>query len=195
MVRTLDARRLCFTLTMGQSAESERTVEDREAELDRREAALAEREDALARRMEAAGEIVEAADRRDAVAEARDSGADTREQEMDRAEFTAKGDEYGEQYGQHLPQRRAAALDREHAKGDRTASQDDRIALDRRLRNQSRADSQGRCWLSHGPGLVLSHRMTAMTGGNRELSVTLRTTADGLWAFRLWGGLCGTSRM
>ena len=114
---------------MGQRAESERTLEDRAAELDRREAALAEREEALATRMKAAGEIVDAADRRDAVAEARDSGADTRERQMDRAEFTAPGDKHGDQYGQDLPQRRAAALDREHAKGDRSASQDDRIAL------------------------------------------------------------------
>ena len=124
-----DAARTVLHFAMEQSAESERTVEDREAELDRREAVLAERENALARRMEAAGEIVEAADRRDAVAEARDSGADMRERQIDRAEFTAKGDKYGDQYGEHLPQRRAAALDRKHAKGDRTASQDDRIAL------------------------------------------------------------------
>ena len=83
----------------------------------------------LATRMEAAGEIVDAADRRDAVAEARDSGADIRERQIDRAEFIAKGDQYGDQDGEHFPQRRAAALDREHAKGDRTASQDDRLAL------------------------------------------------------------------
>jgi len=114
---------------MEQRAESERTAVNREADLDRREAAVAAREEALATRMEAAGEIVIAADRRDAVAEARDSGADTRERQMDRAEFTGKGDKHGDAYGQHLPQRRAAALDREHAKGDRTASQDDRIAL------------------------------------------------------------------
>jgi len=114
---------------MGQRAESEQTAEDREAELYRREAAMAEREDALAMRMEAAGEIVDAADRRDAVSEARDSGAEIREGQKDRAEFTASTDKHDDQYGDQLPQRRAAALDREHAKGDRTASQDDRIAL------------------------------------------------------------------
>jgi hypothetical protein len=114
---------------MEQRAESAGTAENREAELDRREAAVADREQALATRMEAAGEIVDAADRRDALAEARDSGADIRERQLDRAEFTANGDKHDDQYGQDLPQRRAAALDREHAKGDRSASLDDRIAL------------------------------------------------------------------
>ena len=114
---------------MGQSRETERTVEDREAELDRREAALAIREAALLHRMEAAHEILAAADQRDAIADARDTGADTRDRRVDRAEFMAAGDTYGDNYADHLPQRRDAALDREHAKGNRTASQDDRIAL------------------------------------------------------------------
>ena len=32
-------------------------------------------------------------------------------------------------YGEHRPERRNAALDREHAKDDRAASRDDRVAL------------------------------------------------------------------
>jgi hypothetical protein len=38
---------------------------------------------------------------------------------VDRAEFMASGDKHDDQYGKHLPQRREAALDRHHAKGDR----------------------------------------------------------------------------
>ena len=52
-------------------------------------------------------------------------GGDTREQVLDRAHFLATGDTYGDD----LALRRGAALDREHAKGDRTASRDDRVAL------------------------------------------------------------------
>lgn len=114
---------------MGPGAEPQRTIEEREAELDRREAALSIREDALNQRMEAAHEVLAAADRRDAIADARDTGAEDRDRHVDRAAFLATDDEYGDQYAAHLPQRRDAALDREHAKGNRTASQGDRIAL------------------------------------------------------------------
>lgn len=41
----------------------------------------------------------------------------------------ATSDKHDDQYGKNLPQRRAAALDRQHSRGDRAASQDDRIAL------------------------------------------------------------------
>ena len=114
---------------MGHSAKIEQTVEERGAELDRRELALAIRENFLSQRMEAAQEILAAADQRDAIADARDTGADTRDRDVDRAEFLTNGDAKTVDYGTHLPQRRDAALDREHAKGNRTASQDDRIAL------------------------------------------------------------------
>jgi uncharacterized protein (DUF3084 family) len=105
--------------------ERDETAGEREAVLERREAALAARESAMSSRMEAADDILAAADQRDAEADERDAGADTREREVDRAQLLAKGDGYGND----LPARRGAALDREHAKGDRAASQDDRIAL------------------------------------------------------------------
>jgi hypothetical protein len=115
---------------MGQGAtERDRLADEREAALDRREATLTAREANLAERMDAAQEILAAADQRDAVADARDVGAESREQRLDRAQFIAKGDKYGND----LPARRGAALDREHAKGDRSASGDDRIALTEEL--------------------------------------------------------------
>jgi uncharacterized protein (DUF3084 family) len=105
--------------------ERERIADERDAALDRREAALTARERALAERMEAAHQILAAADERDAISDSRDTGGDTREQALDRAHFLATGNEYGDD----LPLRRGAALDRAHAKGDRAASHDDRIAL------------------------------------------------------------------
>jgi hypothetical protein len=93
--------------------------------LKQRESTLAAREAALALRMNAARAILLAADQRDAVSDARDVGGDTREQHLDRAHFLATGAASGES----LPLRRGAALDREHAKGDRRASQHDRVAL------------------------------------------------------------------
>jgi uncharacterized protein (DUF3084 family) len=114
---------------MAQSSDPHGTIERRVLELDEREAALVIREDALSQRMEAAQEILAAADARDAVADARDTGAETRDRHVDREEFLATGDKYGDDYGNHLPERRGAALDRQHAKGNRAASQDDRIAL------------------------------------------------------------------
>jgi hypothetical protein len=114
---------------MGKSTERERSADEREADLDAREASLTAREGALDTRMEAAAEILSAADRRDDVATARDSGAETRELRMDRADFMRTSDNKNGEYGIHLPQRRDAALDREHAKGDRTAAHHDRIAL------------------------------------------------------------------
>lgn len=110
---------------VGEDVSSGRRVDEREAALDQREAALTARENALAERMAAAHVILMAADERDAISDSRDIGGDTREQQLDRAHFLATGDTYGD----HLPLRRGAALDREHAKGDREASYDDRIAL------------------------------------------------------------------
>ena len=119
--------------------EGDRIADQRTASLDLREAALAAREVALAEReatlkvrekalderMRAAREILAAADERDAISDSRDTGGDTREHVLDQARFLATGDTYGDD----LPLRRGAALDREHAKGDRAASHEDRIAL------------------------------------------------------------------
>ncbi len=110
----------------------EMVLAEREAALGRREEALAEREAALtvrktavAERMAAAHEILAAADKRDAISDSRDTRGETREQVLDQAHLLARGDAYGDD----LPLRRGAALDREHAKEDRAASRDDRIAL------------------------------------------------------------------
>ncbi len=124
---------VCFTPHMGVGGpERDRIAEEREAALGRREEALAEREaaltvreTALAQRMAAAHEILAAADQRDAISDSRDTRGETREQVLDQAHLLARGDAYGDD----LPLRRGAALDREHAKEDRAASRDDRIAL------------------------------------------------------------------
>lgn len=110
---------------MGPRTERQATLEAREAELDDREAAVTVREELLTSRLESAHRILAAAAERDAVADARDAGAETRDLHEDRAQFLASR----HVYGQHLGQRRDAALDRLHAKGNRTASQGDRIAL------------------------------------------------------------------
>ena len=118
---------------------AERNIAQREADLDlrasalvAREATLAEREaavtveeEALVERHQLAHEIINAAAQRDAISDSRDVGGDTREQNLDRANFLATGNTYGDDW----PLRRGAALDREHAKGDRNASRDDRVAL------------------------------------------------------------------
>lgn len=98
---------------------------ERDRIADEREAALGRREEALAERMAAAPEILAAADERDAISDSRDTRGEKREQVLDQARLVARGDAYGDD----LPLRRGAALDREHAKGDRAASRDDRIAL------------------------------------------------------------------
>ena len=101
--------------------------EEREADLERRQDAVAAREAALAERMEAAQEIVEAAEQRDAAADIRDDAASKRENDLDLAQLLAPEDEYG--YGGDWPERRNANLDRGHAKDDRKASHNDRLAL------------------------------------------------------------------
>ncbi|MEO7352194.1 MAG: hypothetical protein ABIW17_09875 [Marmoricola sp.] len=124
---------VCFTPHMGIGGpERNRIADEREAALGRREEALAEREaaltvreTALAERMAAADEILAAAERRDSISDSRDRRGETREQVLDQAHLLARGDAYGDD----LPLRRGAALDREHAKEDRVASRDDRIAL------------------------------------------------------------------
>jgi hypothetical protein len=106
--------------------EDDQTADEREVALAAREAALAEGEAALAERMESAQDILAAGEQRDAIADARDVGAETREHDLDRARFLAPT---GHDYGDDLPERRGAAADRVHSKGDRGASHDDRIAL------------------------------------------------------------------
>jgi hypothetical protein len=104
-------------------------ADERDAALDRREAAVTVREVRLARRMVVAQRILAAGDQRDAVSVARDVAAETREHYLDRAQFLAHigNDTYRKE--NRPKRRRAAALDRDHAKGDREASLDDRIAL------------------------------------------------------------------
>lgn len=104
----------------------DRDLDEREVELERREAVLAAREDAFQRRMEAATDILAAAEQRDTDADVRDTRADVREAETDKAAFAASEKSV---YGEDWPDRRAAAIGREHAKGDRAASHDDRVAL------------------------------------------------------------------
>lgn len=101
----------------------------REAAVAEREAAVSVREKALAERMGDADEILAAGDERDVISDARDEGAEAREHYLDRAQFLAHdgNDTYGEK--DQPKRRRAAARDRDHSKGDRTASRDDRIAL------------------------------------------------------------------
>jgi len=105
----------------------ETDLKRREADLKRREAEVTAREAALAERMEVAQAILAAADNRDVLADARDVAAESRERELDLAALLAAPEEHG--YGADWPERRNAGLDRGHAKGDRKASRDDRIAL------------------------------------------------------------------
>ena len=114
-------------------------AESREAELQRREAAVEARETAVearetaveardaahADRKDAARGIGTAADERDVASGARDAAAERRENDLDRAEMLDTESEYGA----HWPERRNASLDRGHAKDDRRASHEDRLAL------------------------------------------------------------------
>jgi hypothetical protein len=102
------------------------TTDERETDVDRRLAALEGWEAASAERRRAAQEILTAADERDAVADARDLDADQRDHDHGLADFLAVAD--GEP-GDNLSERRAAALDRQHAKAERRAARRDRIAL------------------------------------------------------------------
>ena len=87
--------------------------------------ASAASEAASAERRKVAQQILAAAAERDALADARDLAADKRQRDLDLAEFfAAEGD-----YGHNWSERRAAALDREHAKADRLAAHRDLITL------------------------------------------------------------------
>ncbi|MFC5175765.1 hypothetical protein [Nocardioides taihuensis] len=83
------------------------------------------REEAFAQRLLEVRSILAAADARDAASAARDAEAEQRERDVDLAEML----DPGASYGQHLPERRQAVLDREHAEEDRAASREDRRAL------------------------------------------------------------------
>jgi hypothetical protein len=103
----------------------DRITDERETDLERRLAAVEAREAALAEHRRVAQEILAAADQRDARADARDLAADRIEHNLDLADFLAADGDYGNDW----PERRAAALDRKHAKDDRIAARRDRMAL------------------------------------------------------------------
>jgi len=106
-------------------SDPDRSVEEREDDVQRRESAAEAREAALENRLTAAHDILNAADQRDVLADGRDVAADQRDRDSDREMFLTPDTEYGE----HWPERRDAAEGRGHAKDDRTASHEDRVAL------------------------------------------------------------------
>ena len=118
---------VCFTHQM--YTNGDRIADERDAALDRREAAVMLREVTLARRMVDARSILAAADQRDVISDARDVSAQTREHNLDQAQFLAHDGNNTYRETDRPKRRRAAALDRDHAKGDREASRDDRVAL------------------------------------------------------------------
>lgn len=110
---------------VGDLARGEATLAGREDSVDAREAGLAVHTDTVAK-------ILAAADERDAISDARDAAAEEREREVDLAEMLdVNGTYVNGTYGDHWAERREASLDRLHAKDDRTASREDRIALTR----------------------------------------------------------------
>lgn len=98
---------------------------ERDLEADAREAALDRREQALTDRLDMAEEIDAAATERDAISDARDLRADNREEALNRARSAKEGFSYDAD----APGRHAAARDRLHAKGDRQAAGEDRVAI------------------------------------------------------------------
>ena len=77
-------------------------------------------------------QILAAAEERDAASDARDASAEQRDRELDLAEMLDVVGTYGDRW----PERRAAVLDRQHARDDRAASREDRLALARILVEQ-----------------------------------------------------------
>lgn len=112
---------------MGETEGHDPDLGARVADLERREAEVMLRENALTERTSAAQGILAAADDRDAKADLRDAAADKREADLDLARFLSTSGTDG--YLQDWPERRWAVLDRQHSKGDRTASRDDRVRL------------------------------------------------------------------
>lgn len=101
-------------------------VDEREAaDLKQMLAAQSLRYAAFVEGLKAAEEILAAADERDALADARDVAADKREHDLDLAALLAASGDYGGDW----PARRAASLDREHAKQDRIAARLDLRAM------------------------------------------------------------------
>ena len=83
-------------------------------------------------RREQVRRILGAAEERDAASDACDASAERRDRELDLAEMLAVVGTYGDRW----PERRAAVLDRQHARDDRAASREDRLALARILVEQ-----------------------------------------------------------
>lgn len=80
-------------------------------------------------RLEQVRRILAAAEARDAASDACDASAEQRDRELDLAEMLAVVGTYGDRW----PERRAAVLDRQHARDDRAAAREDRRALARLL--------------------------------------------------------------
>lgn len=99
------------------------------AEVAQREADVGRREAALADRLAAAHDVLAAADLRDVDADERDDDALERDRAADLAALLARN---GEPYGQDNPRRRLAAMDRLHARDDRSSAADDRHTLTER---------------------------------------------------------------
>lgn len=134
-----DKSRVVHSMVSTNDAENSRRVAELEAELDRREAAWAVREAGLLARLAAAHSVMDAAEERDDLADARDVAARTRARDRDLADFRTTGG--GAEYTKDRPERREAALGRELAKGDRTAAQQDRVALTEDMVDPNDADS------------------------------------------------------
>jgi hypothetical protein len=100
-----------------------------DSELKRRLATLQVQEAVIAEDVKVVRTILAAADARDALADARDLAAEKREHELDQAEFLDADADYGSRW----PERRGAALDRQHAREDRLAARRDRTTLTRAL--------------------------------------------------------------
>ena len=118
------------------SDEGETDIQQRLATLEALEAVCVEG-------MRAAAEIVAAADERDALADARDLSAEQHEHGLDLAHFLAAEDD---DYGYDWPERRAAALDREHARQDRIAARGDLTALVRMFAQTAEPAELGASW-------------------------------------------------
>ena len=90
-------------------------------------------------RLEEIRRILDIAEERDVASDARDALADQRDRELDLTEML---DVEGT-YGDHWSQRRAAVLDRQHARDDRAASREALEALARILVEQDPGERRG----------------------------------------------------
>ena len=106
------------------SKHSKYATDERQSVLDPAKAQEQAPESDRARRQSETDKILVDADQRDDAATARDVASDKRELVADLKAFLDPTEPYG-----GLDQRRAAVLDRSHAKGDREASAQDRAEL------------------------------------------------------------------